>query len=216
MGLWFSPAKVARHETYHLVGCEHDMVMDACYRHIAEAKWIENRLQVAGCYEKLGVDPFFPAFSHAGMGPILLTRSQGNGILGLEKDLSFNSFMDCARYAGLPVDQKGVLEVADAESWMNKAIEDTHHVATQSVVVIASPVAGTSDHPSASPAEAAVTAVSRPLAPALSNKKPASLPTPTILRANTAMVDSLTVALYAAYPGLTSAPQSAEYLLPSI
>jgi hypothetical protein len=216
MGMWFSPSKVARHETYHLVGCEHDMVMDTCYKHIAEAKWIENRLRGAGCYENLGVDPFFPAFSHAGVGPILLTRSQGNSIPGLEKDLSFNSFMDCARYAGLPVDQTGVVEVAGAETWMKKAVEEAHRQATQPVVAMVSPVAGTSDRVSPSSPAATVTAVSGPQAAALSNRKAASIPTPSVSRADMAMVDSVTMALYAAYPGVASAPPGAESLLPSI
>jgi len=35
-------------------------------------------------------------------------------------------------------------------------------------------------------------------------------------RADMAMVDSVTMALYAAYPGVASAPPGAESLLPSI
>jgi hypothetical protein len=141
MGLWLSPSKVARHETYHMIGCGHDLVMDQCYKHIAEAKWIENRLRGAGCYEKSGLETFFPAFSHAGEGPILLTRPQGNSVLGLEKNPSFNSFVECARYAGLLVDEKGALQVAWAEGWMDKTVEETHRATTQPVVATASAVA---------------------------------------------------------------------------
>jgi hypothetical protein len=113
---WFSPAKVARHETYHMLGCGHALVMGECYKHIAEAKLIEHRLTAAGCYEKSGLQRFFPAFSHAGAGPILLTHAQGDSVLGLEKDASFKNFMECARDAGLPVDDKGTLQTASAVS----------------------------------------------------------------------------------------------------
>jgi hypothetical protein len=92
---------------------------------------VENRLQDAGCYQKSGVEEFFPSFSHAGYGPILLTRAQANSILGLEKDPSFKRFTDCARYAGLPLDENGKMQVAWAQDWMEKAIQEAHREATQ-------------------------------------------------------------------------------------
>src|SRR5581483_2909901 len=143
MGLWLSPSKVARHETFHFLGCGHDLVMDGCYKHIAEAKWLENRLSEAGCYQKSGVGEFFPAFSKEGDGPILLTRAQANGVLGLEKDASFQSFVNCARYAGFPVDDHGVMQQAWAEDWMGKAIEEAHREAAKPVVASASPIGTT-------------------------------------------------------------------------
>jgi hypothetical protein len=109
-----------------------------------------------------------------------------------------------------------VVEVAGAETWMKKAVEEAHRQATQPVVAMVSPVAGTSDRVSPSSPAATVTAVSRPQAPALSNRKAASIPTPSVSRADMAMVDSVTMALYAAYPGVASAPPGAESLLPSI
>lgn len=145
MGLWLSPSKVARHETFHFLGCGHDLVMDACYKHIAEAKWLEDRLSNAGCYQKSGVGTFFPAFSQEGDGPILLTRPQANGVLGLEKDASFQSFVNCARYAGFPVDERGVMQQAWAEDWMGKAVEEAHREAAQPVVATASPVGAMPD-----------------------------------------------------------------------
>lgn len=164
MSPWFTPSKVARHETFHMIGCGHDMVMDQCYKHIAEAKWVENRLQDAGCYEKSGVEQFFPSFSNAGDGPILLTRAQANGILGLEKDSSFKRFTDCARYAGLPLDDNGKMQVAWAQDWMEKAIREAHRQAAQPVVATASQVGQASDRVTALPTEtpaAAQQAVSR-------------------------------------------------------
>jgi hypothetical protein len=178
MSPWFSPSKVARHETFHMIGCGHDMVMDQCYKHIAEAKWVENRLRDAGCYEKSGVEEFFPSFSHAGDGPILLTRAQANSILGLEKDLSFKSFTDCARYAGLPLDKNGKMEVAWAQDWMDKAIREAHREATQPVVAAASPVGRTLDRVTATSTEAPAAAALAPQ-PAMSRDKQAAVPGPT-------------------------------------
>jgi hypothetical protein len=136
MSPWFSPSKVARHETYHMLGCGHGLMMDQCYKHIAEAKWIENRLIGRGCYEKAGLETFFPAFSHAGKGPILLTHAQGDCVLGLEKDRSFNSFVNCARLAGLPVDEKGVVQAAAAETWMNTTVAQANRETTQPVIAL--------------------------------------------------------------------------------
>lgn len=117
---WFSPEKVARHEAYHMVGCGHDLVMNECYEHIAEAKWLAKRLDDAGCYQKSGVKPFFPSFSNAGAGPIMLTREQAQGMLGLENNLPFQSFNKCARVAGIPIDPDGKLQVAEAQVWMDR------------------------------------------------------------------------------------------------
>ncbi|HVB80433.1 MAG TPA: hypothetical protein VNE82_10890 [Candidatus Binataceae bacterium] len=217
---WFSPAKVARHETYHMLGCAHGLLMDQCYKHIAEAKWIENRLRGAGCYEKSKLETFFPAFSHAGEGPILLTHAQGDSVLGLEKDASFNRFMQCARDAGLPVDEKGMLQTASADDWMNKAIEQAHRETIQPVVATASPVGGTPDRVSAAaPPSTPATAASPAQTPAAHDRQAAaSSPTAPISRADTAMVDLATNAATAAYPGMTSimtsAPSSTEFALP--
>ena len=182
MSPWFSPSKVARHEAFHMIGCGHNLVMDECYKHIAEAKWVENRLQDAGCYEKSGVEQFFPSFSNAGDGPILLTRAQANSILGLEKDPSFKRFTDCARYAGLPLDENGKMQVAWAQDWMDKAIREAHREANQPVVAAASPAGQTPDRTSdrvtaystAAPAAAASAAQ-----PAMSRDKQATVPGPT-------------------------------------
>jgi hypothetical protein len=111
-------------------------MMDQCYKHIAEAKWIENRLIGRGCYEKAGLETFFPAFSHAGKGPILLTHAQGDCVLGLEKDRSFNSFVNCARLAGLPVDERGVVQAAAAETWMNTTVAQANRETTQPVIAL--------------------------------------------------------------------------------
>jgi hypothetical protein len=201
MSPWFSPSKVARHETFHMIGCGHDMVMDQCYKHIAEAKWVENRLRDAGCYEKSGVEEFFPSFSHAGDGPILLTRAQANSILGLEKDLSFKSFTDCARYAGLPLDKYGKMEVAWAQDWMDKAIREAHREATQPVVAAASPVGRTLDRVTATSTEAPAAAALAPQ-PAMSRDKQAAVPSPTasVSHADTA-AGTAPLAFSAAYLG---------------
>jgi len=201
MSPWFSPSKVARHETFHMIGCGHDMVMDQCYKHIAEAKWVENRLRDAGCYEKSGVEEFFPSFSHAGDGPILLTRAQANSILGLEKDLSFKSFTDCARYAGLPLDKNGKMEVAWAQDWMDKAIREAHREATQPVVAAASPVGRTLDRVTATSTEAPDPAALAPQ-PAMSRDKQAAVPGPTasVSHADTA-AGTAPLAFSAAYLG---------------
>jgi hypothetical protein len=123
---WFSPEKVARHEAYHMVGCGHDLVMNECYEHIAEAKWLAKQLDDAGCYEKSGVKPFFPSFSNAGAGPIMLTREQAEGMLGLEKNLPFQNFTRCARGAGLPLDPDGKLQTAEAQVWMDRMTSAAH------------------------------------------------------------------------------------------
>jgi hypothetical protein len=140
MGLWLSPSKVARHETYHMLGCQHSLEMDQCYKRIAEAKWIENRLSSAGCYEKSGIGSFFPAFSHEGEGPLLLTRAQANSVLGLEKDPSFTSFVKCARDAGLPLETNGIMQLAWAKDWMNEQVQEAHSETARPVIASASPV----------------------------------------------------------------------------
>jgi len=136
---WFTPHKVARHETFHMLGCRHDLVMDQCYKHIAEAKWIEDRLRSAGCYEKTGTEEFFPAFSHAGEGPILLTRPQADGVVGFDTEPAFKSFVHCAQMAGLPVDNKGLMAVAWAQDWMDKAVQEAHREPSRPVVTAALP-----------------------------------------------------------------------------
>jgi hypothetical protein len=198
MSPWFTPSKVARHETFHMIGCGHDLVMDQCYKHIAEAKWVENRLREAGCYEKSGVEEFFPSFSHAGDGPILLTRAQANSILGLEKDPSFKSFTDCARYAGLPLDENGKMQVAWAQDWMDKAIREAHREASQPVVAAASPVGRTPDRVTATSIEAPVAAPS-----AAQPAKQAVVPGPTasVSHADTAAVGAAPLAFSALYLG---------------
>jgi hypothetical protein len=198
MSPWFTPSKVARHETFHMIGCGHDLVMDQCYKHIAEAKWVENRLREAGCYEKSGVEEFFPSFSHAGDGPILLTRAQANSILGLEKDPSFKSFTDCARYAGLPLDENGKMQVAWAQDWMDKAIREAHREASQPVVAAASPVDWTPDRVTATSIEAPVAAPS-----AAQPAKQAVVPGPTasVSHADTAAVGAAPLAFSAVYLG---------------
>jgi hypothetical protein len=201
MSPWFSPSKVARHETFHMIGCGHDLVMDQCYKHIAEAKWVENRLQDAGCYQKSGVEEFFPSFSHAGDGPILLTRAQANSILGLEKDPSFKRFTDCARYAGLPVDENGKMQVAWAQDWMEKAIQEAHREATPPVMAAASPVGRTPDRVTATSAETPAAADSA-AQPAMSRSKQVAVPGPTTSasHADTA-VRTAPLAFSAAYLG---------------
>jgi hypothetical protein len=201
MSPWFSPSKVARHETFHMIGCGHDLVMDQCYKHIAEAKWVENRLQDAGCYQKSGVEEFFPSFSHAGDGPILLTRAQANSILGLEKDPSFKRFTDCARYAGLPLDENGKMQVAWAQDWMEKAIQEAHREATPPVMAAASPVGRTPDRVTATSAETPAAADSA-AQPAMSRSKQVAVPGPTTSasHADTA-VRTAPLAFSAAYLG---------------
>jgi hypothetical protein len=90
---------------------------------------IDCRTQAA--IRSRGSKNFSRSFSHAGDGPILLTRAQANSILGLEKDPSFKRFTDCARYAGLPLDENGKMQVAWAQDWMEKAIQEAHREATQ-------------------------------------------------------------------------------------
>jgi hypothetical protein len=196
MGLWLSPSKVARHETYHFLGCAHDLVMDQCYKHIAEAKWLENRLRDAGCYQKSGLGTFFPAFAHTGEGPILLTRPQANSVLGVEKDPAFNSFVECARYAGLPVDEKGVMQVAWAQDWMDKAVEEAHREATQPVVATASPVGTAADSVSPVSPEAPAATDSGAQTATPRNQEAVSGPTASISRVGTtvAVVDPATLA----------------------
>src|SRR5690349_11878959 len=155
MSPWFSPSKVARHEAFHMVGCGHDLVMDQCYKHIAEAKWIEDRLRGAGCYEKTGTEEFFPAFSHAGDGPILLTRPQANNVIGFQTDPTFKRFVQCAQTAGLPVDAKGSMQVAWAQSWMDKAVQEAHREPAPGV--IAKAASGETPSPAAAPAESSIT-----------------------------------------------------------
>jgi hypothetical protein len=125
MSVWSTPSEVARHETFHFLGCKHDLVMDQCYKHIAAAKWIENRLRVAQCYEKTRTDEFFPCFSHEGDGPILLTRSQANLIPST--DQTFKDFVQCARAAGLPLDDKGTMQAASAQDWTSTVVDEAHH-----------------------------------------------------------------------------------------
>jgi hypothetical protein len=175
--------------------------MDQCYKHIAEAKWVENRLRDAGCYEKSGVEEFFPSFSHAGDGPILLTRAQANSILGLEKDSSFKRFTDCARYAGLPLDENGKMQVAWAQDWMDKAIREAHREATQPVVAAASPVGGASDSVTGTSTEVPAAAASA-AQPATTHDKQAPVPGPTasVSHADTA-VGAAPLAFSAAYLG---------------
>jgi len=212
MSPWFSPSKVARHETFHMIGCGHDLVMDQCYKHIAQAKWVENRLRDAGCYEKSGVGEFFPSFSNAGDGPILLTRAQANGILGLEKDSSFKSFTDCARYAGLPLDENGKMQVAWAQDWMDKAIREAHREATQPAVTAASPVGRTSDRVTAISTEAPAAEALAPQ-PAMSLDKQAVVPgrTASVSHADTA-VGTTPLAFSATYLGQAPvSPSTSSY-----
>jgi hypothetical protein len=204
---WFSPAKVARHETYHMLGCGHALVMSECYKHIAEAKLIEHRLTAAGCYEKSGLQKFFPAFSNAGAGPILLTHAQGDSVLGLEKDPSFKSFMQCARDAGLPVDDKGTLQTASADEWMDNAVEQARREIVQPVVAMASPIGRTPERLSAAqPAAPAAAASLAPAAAATAPKQPAAaLTTATISRAEATTVAQLIARPVAtAYSGVAS------------
>jgi hypothetical protein len=215
MSPWLSPSKVARHETFHMLGCGHGLMMDECYKHIAEGKWIQNRLAGAGCYEKSGLETFFPAFSHGGDGPILLTHEQGDSVLGLEKNASFNSFVGCARDAGLPVDEKGAIPLASAEDWMNKAIEQAHRETIQPVLATASPVGATPDRLSAAPSQAPA-AATLPARTAASHDKQAAAsgPTASISSADTAVADMTTGPVSATYPAVAGQAPSAEFALP--
>jgi hypothetical protein len=212
---WFTPAKVARHETYHMLGCGHALMMGECYKHIAEAKLIEHRLAAAGCYEKSGLQKFFPAFSHAGVGPILLTHAQGDSVLGLEKDPSFNSFMRCARNTGLPVDERGLLQTASADEWMNKEVEQAQRATVQPVVAMASPVGRAPERLSAAalPAASSAAAPVAPAAAATPKQPAASHTTVTISRDEVTTVGQLLAGPAAAsYSRAASAPAQAEFL----
>lgn len=58
-----SPAQVAVHETYHLLGCHHDLVLSDCYHRIRELKRLTRQNRAAG-------NDFFASITHAGK-PIL-------------------------------------------------------------------------------------------------------------------------------------------------
>lgn len=173
MSPWFTPSKVARHETFHMIGCGHDLVMDQCYKHIAEAKWIEDRLRNAGCYEKTGTEEFFPAFSHEGEGPILLTRPQANSVIGFQTEPAFRSFVQCAQTAGLPVDNKGSMEVAWAQDWMDKAVQEGHRESVPRVIAAVS-----SGDASRAAAPATIPVLGQPAANS-KDDRPARVPGPT-------------------------------------
>jgi hypothetical protein len=210
---WFSPAKVARHETYHMLGCGHALVMGECYKHIAEAKRIESRLTEAGCYEKSGLHTFFPAFSNAGAGPILLTHAQGDGVLGLEKDPSFKKFMQCAHDAGLPVDDKGTLETASADEWMNNAVEQAQRETVQPVVAMASPVGVTPARvDTAQAAQAPAAAPSHASTVAAPDRHTVPGPTASISGVDTTLAGLSARSIPAAYSDATSVPPRPEYL----
>ncbi len=174
MSPWFTPSKVARHETFHMIGCGHDLVMDQCYKHIAEAKWIEERLRNAGCYEKTGTEEFFPAFSHEGEGPILLTRPQANSIIGFQTEPAFKSFVQCAQTAGLPVDNTGAMQVAWAQDWMDRAVQEAHRESAPRVIAAAS-----SGDPTAISAAPVATPILVKAVPAHKDERSVQVPGPT-------------------------------------
>ncbi|WEN42126.1 hypothetical protein CKCBHOJB_01711 [Thauera sp. GDN1] len=58
-----SPAQVAVHETYHLLGCHHDLVLSDCYHRIRELKRLTRQNRAAG-------NDFFAAITVGGK-PIL-------------------------------------------------------------------------------------------------------------------------------------------------
>jgi hypothetical protein len=118
MGAWFSPAQVARHETYHLLGCGHDLTMHACYEKIRNAKALEAALESAGCYDKAGLQPFFPAFPNAGsLG--LLTRDQVNLVPSAAENDRLKDLANCAARAALPVDKRGETDMARLNDWLS-------------------------------------------------------------------------------------------------
>lgn len=67
--LFVSPPTAAIHETYHLLSCQHDTSMDACYRRIAQLK------KAAAINRNNGMD-FFPTYSRQGQ--LLTNRTDVN------------------------------------------------------------------------------------------------------------------------------------------
>ena len=132
MSPWFSPSdgRASRNLSHDRMRARPGLWINVTSTSL-EAKWVENRFMDAGCYQKSGVEEFFPS-AHAGDGPILLTRAQANSILGLENDplvLALHGLV--LRYAGLPLDENGKMQVAWAQDWMEKAIQEAHREATQ-------------------------------------------------------------------------------------
>lgn len=70
--IFISPTSGVRHEFEHLLGCKHDITMDACYRQIAQLKEVKR-------FYKLD---FFPARS-LDTNRIFTTREQVNTALGI-------------------------------------------------------------------------------------------------------------------------------------
>ncbi len=121
MGLWFSPSQAARHETYHLLGCGHDLTLQACYDKIRDAKALEAALERAGCYEKADMQPFLPAFPNAG-NIALLTRAQVNSVPSDAGIRGLDDFVRCARGADLPVDDRAESDVAHLSAWLSSQL----------------------------------------------------------------------------------------------
>ena len=104
--------------------------MDQCYKHIAEAKWVENRF--AGRRLLSGSRGSTRNFSRPSR-----TRGTGRSLpdagAGQQHPQSWRRIRHlerfpriARRYAGLPVDENGKMQVAWEQDWMEKAIQEAH------------------------------------------------------------------------------------------
>lgn len=67
--LFISPSTAATHETYHLLGCQHDTSMTACYTRI-------KQLKKAAAQNRANGTDFFPTYSRQGQ--LLINRTDVN------------------------------------------------------------------------------------------------------------------------------------------